>query len=80
MSFSQIRIPIKNRGSLIQIGYRLNESDDKREIALIKALEFYSYKEIISKLVALEVFNKNQNPYYSNIIKSDILWLRNNKL
>jgi len=79
MSFSQVRIPIKNRGSLIQFGYHLNEPDYIREKALIKALEFYSYKEIISKLVALEVFNKNQNPYYSNIVKSDITWLKNNK-
>ena len=50
---------IKHAGSLIQQGYRVEEGQLKRRDALSKAVHEYGYAEVVEKINALAVMNKN---------------------
>ena len=50
---------IKHAGSLIQRGYRVEEGQLKRRDALAKAVHEFGYAEVLEKINALIMMNKN---------------------
>jgi rubrerythrin len=59
---------IKHAGSLIQQGYRVEEGQDRRRTALNKAVHEYGYAEVVEKVNALSVMNKNHKENYRRLL------------
>jgi uncharacterized protein DUF5771 len=66
---------IKHAGSLIQEGYRVEEGQLKRRMALNKAVHEYGYTEVAEKINALSVMNKNHKENHRRI-EDDIEYIR----
>src|SRR5579862_783447 len=59
---------IKHAGSLIEQGYRVEEGQLSRRMALNKAVHHYGYAETIEKVNALSVMNKNHKENQRRIL------------
>jgi hypothetical protein len=66
---------IKHAGSLIQQGYRVEEGQLKRRMALNKAVHEYGYAEVAEKINALVVMNKNHKENHRRVL-DDLEYLR----
>jgi len=66
---------IKHAGSLIQQGYRVDEGQDRRRTALNKAVHEYGYREVVEKVNALAVMNKNHKEN-GRRLRDDLEYLR----
>jgi hypothetical protein len=67
---------IKHEGSLTRLGYHEHEPAKSRHRALGKSVRKFGYKKTTDKLIDLQVLNKNRNPEFSRVAKSDRSWLR----
>jgi|GEM_PF-1647018 hypothetical protein len=67
---------IKHEGSLTKLGYKEHEPTKTRHRALGKSVRKFGYKRTTDKLIDLQVLNKNRNPEFSHVVKSDRSWLR----
>ena len=66
---------VKHAGSLIQQGYRVEEGQLKRRDALNKAVHEFGYAEVVEKINALAVMNKNHKENHRRI-EDDLEYLR----
>jgi len=65
---------IKHAGSLIQQGYRVEEGQLKRRTALSKAIHEFGYSEVVEKINALSVMNKNHKENHRRL-EDDLKYL-----
>ncbi len=70
------KIKLHHEGTLVKLGYRLEEPAKKRRPALKKAVRVYGYKRTADKLIALQVLNKNHNPEFSETARKDREFLK----
>ena len=75
---SKVKIPIEKEGALSKHGYKMRDPAKKRRQALKKAVQFSSKNKVSKRLLALQVFNKNDDPDLSQIARSDRDWIRTN--
>lgn len=66
---------MKHAGSLIEQGYRVEEGEDRRRTALNKAVHKFGYKEVVEKVNALAVMNKNHKEN-SRRLQDDLGYLK----
>jgi hypothetical protein len=66
---------IKHAGSLIQQDYRVEEGQDRRRTTLNKAVHEYGYAEVVEKINALAVMNKNRKENHRRL-EDDLEYLR----
>jgi Family of unknown function (DUF5771) len=66
---------IKHAGSLIEQGYRVEEGQLKRRGALNKAVHEYGYAEVMEKVNALAVMNKNHKENHRRV-EDDMEYLK----
>jgi Family of unknown function (DUF5771) len=66
---------IKHAGSLIQQGYRVEEGQLKRRGALDKAVHEYGVAEVLEKINALVVMNKNHKENHRRL-EDDLEYLK----
>ena len=66
---------IKHAGSLIQQGYRVEEGQLKIRDALAKAVHEYGVGEVVEKINALVVMNKNHKENHRRL-EDDLEYLR----
>src|SRR5271157_297682 len=66
---------IKHAGSLIQQGYRVEEGQLKRRGALNKAVHEFGYAEVVNKINALVVMNKNHKENHRRL-EDDLEYLK----
>jgi len=66
---------IKHEGSLLKLGYNLEEGESKRDDGLRKAVHDYGYQKTQEKLTALQVLNKSHAQNHSKVLR-DQEWLR----
>ena len=66
---------IKHAGSLIQQGYRVEEGQLKRRGALNKAVHEYGAPEVVKKINALLVMNKNHKENHRRL-EDDLDYLK----
>ena len=69
---SGVIIPIKHEESLEIFGFPANQ----RKKALVEASKLYSKRELIAKLNAIAVFNRNQCPARTRKLETDINFVR----
>lgn len=73
--FVQPSAGIKHEGSLLKLGYNLEEGEEKRDAALDKAEYKFGYAKTIQKLNALAVLNKH-HPETHRKLERDMATLR----
>lgn len=64
------------KGTLTQFGYSSSKSDIQRHNALKKAVTHLTYNDVIKKLNAVKILNKNIKPELSKIFNKDMLWVK----
>lgn len=64
------------KGTLTKYGYHLKESATTRHAALDKAVKKYGKLTVFRKVNALAVLQKNTNPKYASVARSDKSYLR----
>lgn len=55
-----VKLPPLKKGKLTTYGYSANAADSSRRASLIKAMKAYGERDVIAKLNALYVLNKNR--------------------
>ena len=63
------------KGELTKLGYSIHETEQKRHIALKKALKKFGYSKLIKKLNAIRTLTKNTSPTNSNKYHKDMLYI-----
>lgn len=72
----KVRVPISNKGSLTKFGYRMRNNQNERHLSLMLAINEYGVDEVIKKITALKVFNKNRPDLY-RIAENDLKFVQN---
>jgi hypothetical protein len=67
----KVRIPVKNTGDLVKLGYSLSKKARTRHGALKKAVKKFGRATVSRKLNALAVFNKRRHPLTARKVRSD---------
>ncbi len=71
-------IPLLRKGLLTRFGYHGHLDKEKRHKALKKAVKEYSAGNVVKKLNAIYVLNRNTNPSLAKIYNSDKKWVQIN--
>jgi len=66
------------KGVLSPFGYSVKKGIPARRVALKKAMGKMTYSELVKRLNALYVLNKNTNPQYASRYRSDMQWVQKN--
>ena len=69
-------LPTLKKGTLKQYGYSTKDSDEKRHIALKKAVKAYGYSGVVKKLNAVKLLTKNTFPSTSRIYSKDLKYVQ----
>jgi hypothetical protein len=71
-----VNIRILNRGSLTSLGYHIDSPASERHRFLREAVRIYGKTDLIRKLNAVSVLNRNRNPRASRIFHQDMLYVQ----
>jgi hypothetical protein len=75
---SPVRITISKEGALSNYGYSSKDNSEKRHRALRKASRGSSPTEVVRRLNAIAVLNKNRKPRLSAKFRADMHWVQKN--
>ena len=78
-STSKVRIPIKNKDSLRDLGYSSKNVPKERHEALNKAVTKYGKTKVVEKLNAVKILTKNRSPGTSRVFGSDLKYVQGKK-
>lgn len=67
---------IRSQGSLISIGYTLNDNKSMRHTSLKRAVKKYGYKATMAKLNILHIYNRKRSLSLSKKIEKDKKYIR----
>ena len=70
-----VRIPIKRKGALTQLGYSTKKPDTVRHRALSKAVKKYGAEDVWHMLQAQVVFRKKKQPKARAVFEEDREWI-----
>ena len=75
---SPVRIKVRKEGALSKYGYHSSDSAEVRHRALRKAARGSSPVEIVRRLNAIAVLNKNRKPRMAAKFRADMHWVQKN--
>ena len=70
-----VRIPIKRKGALTELGYSTKKPDTARQRALSKAVKKYGAEDVWHMLQAQVVFRKKKQPKARAVFEEDREWI-----
>lgn len=75
---ASVNIKLRKEGSLSKFGYKASDSTESRHRALRKAVRASSPVEVVRRLNAVAVLNKNRKPRMAAKFRADMRWIQEN--